>query len=119
MGTPNHVSGRAYITVDGQRLDSKEGSKLIMGGKTREPVMSDDGTVDFMEKPVPGGVECTVKHKAGTSIKWLQSIANATITFETDSGRQFILRGAFVQNSIELANGEVSLQFASQPAEEV
>lgn len=115
----SQVTGRVFITVAGQRLASKEGAKLIMGGFDRDPVVADAGVVGYSEKIVPPGVECTIVHTAATSLEALRNITNASLSFDTDTGRSFVLAGAWCAKAVELEKGEVKLSFGGLDCKEV
>jgi len=113
------VTGRVFITVKGRRLASKEGAKLIKGGVDRDEVLADTGVVGFSEKTVAPGVECTIAHTADTKLKDFEDITDATISFDTDTGRSFSLAHAWTAKALELSKGEVSLVFKALTCEEV
>lgn len=120
MAGPNQVTGRVTITVDGQRLESREGAVLNTGGVEREPVVGDTGVHGFTEKTVAPTVECSVSHKAGTRLTDLNAINNATLVFATDTGVDFVLRGAWLSKPADLkSGGEVSLAFSALSCEEL
>lgn len=113
------VTGRVFVTVAGTRLASKEGAKLIMGGFDREPVIADTGVVGYSEKIVAPGVECTIVHTAETSLEALRNITNASLSFDTDTGKSFVLSGAWCSKAVELEKGEVKLSFGALDCKEV
>ncbi|HXG47686.1 MAG TPA: phage tail tube protein [Methylomirabilota bacterium] len=114
------ITGRVYVKVDGDLLRSKQGAKLMYGGVRREAVIGNqvDG---FTEEAVAPEVECTISHAADTSLAKLAAIKDATLTFETDTGKTFVLRGAFLTDPPELTGGqgEVPLKFSAISCEEV
>lgn len=115
----NQVTGRVFVSVNGVRLRSKEGAKLNFGGVEREAVIGDDSVHGFMEKSVAPSIECTISHLADTSLKRLADIKDASVMFETDTGKVFNLRNAWSAKALELSKGEVSMTFQGVGCEEV
>jgi hypothetical protein len=113
------VTGRVFITISGKRVSSKEGAKLMMGGFVRETVMADAGVMGFSEKPIAPGVECTIAHTADVSLAEFQAMTAASISFDTDTGRSYVLSGAWCANGMELEKGEVKLVFGALDCKEV
>lgn len=113
------VTGRVFITVKGRRLASKEGAKLKKGGVDRETVTADTGVVGFSEKTVAPGVECTIPHTADIKLKDFEDIKDATLSFDTDTGKSFVLNNAWNEKALELEKGEVKLSFAALSCVEV
>lgn len=113
------VTGRVFITVNGKRIASKEGAKLKYGGVKREGVAADTGPVGFKESVEIPGVECTVVHTADFSLSEFQAITAASLSFDTDSGKSFVLSGAWCAGALELGGGEVGLHFGALSCKEV
>ncbi len=105
------VTGRAYISLNGQRLRSKEGAKLNTGGVEREAQLSDSGVDGFSEKTAVPQVDCTINHTAEISLADIQNFKDGTLVFETDTGKVFTLTDAFCARPPELTKGEASLVF--------
>lgn len=116
---PNRVTGRVFISVNGARLRSKEGAKLMLGGAEREAVVGDDSIHGFTEKLAVPGIECTISHLADTELKALADLTDASVQFETDSGPIYVLRNAWLAKPLEMSKGEVQLVFNGQSVEEV
>lgn len=114
----NQVTGRVFVSLNGARLASKEGAKLGFGGVDREAVHGDGGVLGYSEKTAVPFIECTIAHKGDTSLKDLSAITDASITFESDTGKVYILRNAWSAKSIELDKGEVALRFEGMSCEE-
>lgn len=114
------VTGRVYITIAGKLLRSKEGAKLNnIGAVERTPVVGHE-VYGFSEKVVPPSVECTLADTADLKIKEIHAITNATLTFETDTGKTYILREAWCESAINLTAGEgdVECKFTAVACEE-
>lgn len=115
----NQVTGRVWIRVDGKTLRSKDGAKLKFGGLKREAQTGNDvhGFTESMEAPE---VECTLSHMADTSLQELKNITDATLQFETDTGKTLIVRHAWCTGELELTGGkgELSVKFNGLTCEE-
>ena len=105
------VTGRIFISINGQRLRSKEGASLDTGGLKREPVSSDAGVDGFSESVVPPQVDCTISHTAETSLFDIHAF-KGTLTFETDTGRVYTITNGYSMTPPKLAKGEVPFQFS-------
>ena len=79
------VTGIAKVYVDGTLTRSKEGAKLITGGKERTAVVG-HSLYGYTEKVAPAEVECTIAHMSDTDIIAMNDWVDATIKFETDTG---------------------------------
>lgn len=116
------VTGKVTFQFDGKTLRSLPGAKIIFGGVERKPVNDDQGGVHFSEKRTHGGAEFVIPHTSDTNIDELRLVTAATLIAETDTGKQFMGRGAFITNSLELSandNGEINVSVACMPLEEV
>lgn len=113
------VTGRVFVTVAGKRLASKEGAKLMLGGVSRETVVADTGVVGFSEKTEAPGVECTIAHTADVKLETFRAMSAVSISFDTDTGKSFVLSGAWCANALELEKGEVKMTFGALSCKEV
>lgn len=111
------ITGIVFIKVNGQLLRSKEGAKLNFGGKERTAVTGFE-VYGYAEKVVPATVECTLAHDSDTNVEELRDIVGATLEFETDTGKTYLVKNAFVTKPPELTGGEgeLSLEFSGEPA---
>ncbi len=114
------ITGRAFIKHNGQLLRTKEGAKLNMGGVKRNTEKGDTGVHGYSEEVSEPFIECSIAHGADTNLTDLRDITDASITFETDSGKSFILRGAWLESPLELEakGGAVALRFVGISCEE-
>lgn len=116
------LTGKAFIKNNGQLLRSKNGAKLFFGNAQRTTVIGDNGVHGYTEMPTEPKVECVISHGADINMEELKNIKDASITFETDSGKTFILRNAWLQNPLELTaneNAELPCVFAGMSCEEL
>jgi hypothetical protein len=107
------IAGKVFLTINGQRLRSKEGASLETGGTEREAVISDSGVDGFMEKETAPKVECKVSLSADVRLTDLQAFKDGTLVFETDTGRTYTLSNAWCAKPPKLEKGEVSLEFGA------
>lgn len=114
----NQITGRAYVSLNGRRLASKEGAKLGFGGIERTGVAGDTGVLGYTEKTVVPYIECTIAHKADTVLKDFQDATDVSVTFESDTGKVYVLRNAWNAKPIELDTGEIALRFEGLSVEE-
>lgn len=117
----SQVTGRIFIKIDGELQRSKPGASLTFGGKTREPVVGDDSVHGFKEVLAAPLIEATFSDTAQLSLKKIADITDATITFETDTGKTYIVRNAWQNGDppkLTGDGGEVAVQFAGISCEE-
>ncbi|MCM2318060.1 MAG: phage tail tube protein [Pseudomonas sp.] len=110
--------GRATITFNGQRLASREGATLNLGGTSRTPETLDDGTVGYYESTVAPELTCNVPLRADLPVEALRKLSDANVVFESDTGLSWVIREAFTVDAISVGR-EVQLKFSGQPAEQL
>lgn len=115
----SQVFGRAFITVAGKRYNTKEGASLKFGGISREPVIGDAGVAGHQEKLEAPQVDCIIIHTANISLKEIQGIKDATISFDTDNGKSFVITDAFNGPAPELSRDGIKATFYGSQCEEV
>jgi len=108
------LTGKAFISINGRRIRSKEGASLSIGGANREASVSDAGVDGFVESTAVPRVECKVQHNADMALKDFQDFKDGTLVFETDTGKVFTLTGAWCATPPRMAKGEVDLVFEAQ-----
>lgn len=113
------VTGIVKVFVNGTLQRSKEGAKLVTGGKERTAAVG-YSVYGFSEKVVPASVEYTLAHTADADIIALNDLVDATLRFETDIGKTFLVNNAFVTKPVELTGGEgeVAVEMMGDPAQE-
>lgn len=111
------VTGIVFVKVNGDLLRSKEGAKLMLGGKERT-AQTGHSVYGYSEKVVPSQVECTISHLADTDLNALNDTVDATVTFETDTGVVYTVPNSFLTKPPELTggDGDVALEFQGDPA---
>ena len=120
MGSPNQVTGLVYIYVDGKLLKSKEGAKLTNITGVSRAAVTGHRVYGFSQKVEVPTVECKLADTADLSLAELGAISDSTVTFETDTGKRYILRNAWCSNAIDLTGGEgdVDVTFMAMACEE-
>ena len=114
--------GKAYIKTNGELLETMPGASIDIGGVERKPVVGDSTVLGYAENVKESMIECEVAVGPGTSLTKLGAIKDATVTFECDTGQTYVVRDAFVTETIKATaaeGGKVPLKIAGQPAEEL
>jgi len=113
------VTGIVKVYVNGTMQRSKEGAKLMLGGKERT-AQTGHSVYGYSEKVVPATVEFTLAHTADTDLPALNKLVDATVKFETDTGISYLVNNAFTTKPPELTGGEgdVAMEMQGDPAEQ-
>jgi hypothetical protein len=84
---------RAAITLNGESLKIKVGTaKIVVGGLSGEPVVSDAGDVDTSYEPKPCMVEATIILTPGHNGNTLRTLQDAVGTYTwLDTGASYAL----------------------------
>jgi len=112
----------AYIKHDGTLLSTLPGAKLDLGGRARASVVGDNAIHGYSETLKPSMLECEISLAQGYSLEQLRNLTGATVTYEADTGQTYVMRDAFVTETLSVTAGEggkVALKFEGQPAEEM
>jgi hypothetical protein len=113
------VTGRVFIKIKGRTYPSKEGAKLNFAGITRDMVTSDVKVEGYKEKIEAPSVSCTFVHSASLSLADIRNIVDETLSYTTDTGRSYVLSGACCTKALELASGDLSVEFGAIDCVEV
>ncbi len=111
-------TGRVTIKLDGTPLRSKPGASLQVGGVQREADADDQGQVYYRETIVPAEIVATMVHVADTDLLALRDFTEGVAEYICDTGRTYVVRGAFTTELGTLENGEVQISLSGQPAEQ-
>lgn len=112
--------GRATITINGARINSKPGASIDPGGVTRTSETTDHQT-DYSESLRPAMVKCSIPLNTGVSLADLNGF-QGTVQFICDSGQTYILANAFRVGELSASPGDgggVELEFHADQATEV
>lgn len=113
------VTGIVTIRVDGKTLRSKKGASINFGGKKRTGIVAGEFLL-YGEENAFAEVDCTVAHTADTDVLQMADFTDATLIFETDTGKQYIVKNAFTSEPPVLTGGEgdLTLKMMGDPATE-
>lgn len=112
-------TGRAFISAAGQRLASLPGAELDIGAYERKAVLGDAGVLGYTETPTVPSVDCTIQHDADTLLQEFGDMVDVNVSFDTDSGKSYVLRNAWRAGTVKMSKGEVKLRFEAMSCEEV
>ena len=113
--------GKAYIKFDGNKLRTKTGATIDIGGQQRTAVVGNeyDG---FTEEAKPAEIDCVISLGVGESLETIRNITDATVTFECDTGQSYLVRHAFLADTLKVTGGEggnIPVKLIGKAAEEV
>lgn len=111
------LTGKATVKVDGAELLTDVESSLNVGGSSREAVLGPRGPQGYRETPEAPTLTTTVRHTGDTDLLSLGRITGATIIFETDTGDAYVMRRAFVTDTVEMGSGNIRLNFSAMGVE--
>lgn len=97
--------GKVFIKLDGELLESMGGATLDLGGVERPAVEGDNDVLGYYEKPKASKCDCKIALGPNTSLGKIKDITDATLTFECDTGQTYIVRNAWVSETLELSSG--------------
>jgi len=116
------IHGQATIRINGQVYESEDGASLTPGGLKNNPRMTGQKFY-YNQTYIPAVVTMTTPVLGTTSLRDLQEIAQAEITFASDNGRIWIIRNAAQTGDVNMSGGadggKVQLTFEGEPAEEM
>lgn len=111
------VFGRAFITAAGVRYNTKEGASLKYGGISREPVVGDGGLAGHQEKIEAAQIDCTIIATGDVSVETIQAISDATISFDGDHGKSYVMSNAFCGPVPEISRDGIKVMFHGEVKE--
>ncbi|EGG6362774.1 phage tail tube protein [Salmonella enterica subsp. enterica] len=112
MAGTNQLMGRALIRVNGQELMTLDGSTFTPSSDARE-VVKGYRVLGYQVSPQEAHLECKIQQSPdGTSVDDINSIDNATITFEADTGETWTIASAWSDGKSQVTDkGEISANF--------
>lgn len=113
------LTGKAVIRVDGKEWRCEDGASLDVGGVKREAKAGGGKVHGYTEETAAPELECKVFHAKDTDLTAFNTITDATVLFETDTGDRYVLRNAFVlePGKLEAKDGTVSVKFSGMSCE--
>ncbi len=114
----SQVTGTVVVRKNGRSLRSKANATLVLGGVERTEQYADHGLAGYSQKPLASVITATLIHTAQTDLQDIMDTVDATIIFETDTGKRYTMRNGFCTKPPELTGGEgeVSVEFKGQAA---
>jgi len=111
------VTGIVEVYINGTLQRSKEGAKLITGGKERT-AQTGYAVYGYSEKIVPAQLEYTLAHTADADLEALNDMVDATLRFVCDIGQVWLVNNAFTTKPVEITGGEgdVAVEMQGDPA---
>ena len=111
------VTGIVFITVNDKLLQSLPGATLMVGGETLTP-STGHTLYGFSGEFTVGEMECTVAHKEDTNMLEASKFKDADLTFECDTGVEYLIREASTVEPCKLSDGGggFTLKMQGQPA---
>lgn len=113
--------GRATIRVDGRVIETAKGASLDLGGTKRNPIVY-GRKVGYAEETMNAMIEGETSLEEGMTLEDLRNIAGAVVTFACDTGQSYVVRDAFITDTINLKDGDggnIAIKIAGMPAEEI
>ncbi|MGD8499290.1 MAG: phage tail tube protein [Phycisphaerales bacterium] len=113
------ITGVVKIYVNGSLQRSIEGAELDLGGYEREAVVG-HSVYGHKERVMPSVLTWSEAHASDTVLADLKDITGATLRYECDSGRVYLVTNAFVSKTLKLSggDGEVEVEMTGDPARE-
>ncbi len=114
--------GKFVIKVDGTQLQSLPGASLDIGGSERTTVVGANKVEGNYETPKQSRAECEIPVGKETSLAEMRNWDDVTLSFECDTGQQYVVQGAWLTNTPKMTaseGGRIPLEFEGPPAEEM
>lgn len=116
------IHGIATIRINGKVYESEPDASIQPGGYKNNPRQI-GRKYHYNQQVIPSQVVCKVPVTKEVSLRELQEIVEAEVTFESDAGRTWIIRNATQNAELSLAGGDsggtVEMTFNGSPAEEM
>lgn len=106
MTSPNALTGRVTITIDGVTYKSLKGAKLTNAGMLSRSGVKGSGLHGFTTDDEFPTVDVEFAHGKGLSIAKLTAIEDSSLTFDCDSGVVYVLTGVFFAKDQGVTGGD-------------
>lgn len=112
------VVGKVFVIINGEKLDSKPGASLKLGGDKRTAQMGVGRMSGFSEEVEAAEADCVLNVTAGTDLEMIKNFTDGTVTFLTDAGQTWVVNDAFCEGDVKLSGkGDgATVKFMGQPA---
>ncbi|MBM3619027.1 MAG: hypothetical protein FJX23_10860 [Alphaproteobacteria bacterium] len=118
----NLLHGRARIHLDGQFYDSEPGATLNVGGTRFTTRVMSYGT-KHNQRLIASSLSANIPLTSDVKVKALASAGPIDITFESDTGKTFLLRNMCQVGDAAFSGGDsgglLPVQFEGDEAEEL
>ena len=117
----NKIAGTVFLKVDGEQLQLRGDLVVSPGSAERESVVGQDAVHGFKEMPRAPFIEGTFSDGAAVSLEALQRQSDVTVQAELASGKQYVLRNAWLVPAPELdtSEGQMTLRWEGQSCDEL
>ncbi|MDH4229961.1 MAG: phage tail tube protein [Nitrospirota bacterium] len=85
--------GKAFVTVNGELLESLDGASIDLGGITRQAVVG-NGYYGHAEAEKEATVACEIAISAATRPEDIHAATALTVVFRLDTGQTYVISGA-------------------------
>lgn len=118
----SQITGRALIKINGNLQKSRPGATIRLGGFSRATQNGDDSVHGYSEAIVSPRIEATFSHDKNTNMTELDNLTDASIIFETDSGKTYIMSEAWRSDdpgTLSTQDGSIPYVFEGLRCEEM
>ncbi|AUZ85789.1 phage tail tube protein [Methylophaga nitratireducenticrescens] len=113
------ITGKVKIRIDGQTLPTENQATLLPQGVNRQDVRHGGKTYHSEEETSPE-LTCRVLLTKDVDVMDINEITNATIFFESNTGRQYVMRNAFSKGAVpHEGSGVAEAKFSCDNVERV
>lgn len=119
MSNKRKYTGRITIRIDGQEYASNDGATLDPGGVVRNPVKGGGRVHGFSEQDEEPKATASFPDHPDLSIKALDALTDATITFDTDTGKQYVIRGGYTVTPSKLNGTNIDTSWSGIDCDEI
>ncbi|BBL69694.1 phage tail tube protein [Methylogaea oryzae] len=121
MTASNQVTGRAKVNAgELGELATEKGATFTEGGDKRNEKPADNGRTYFSKETESPALSIKVLSLPGISEKKLRAIEGATVLFEADNGKRWMLVNAFTKTAkLNVADGAYDVEMSCEIVEEM
>lgn len=109
------ITSRGFLDAGSLgRLPTKEGATINHGNLKREAVLGDEGVLGHTEEYESApSIKVTIIHAKSTDEDKLKAFTGETLTYQTNSGKTYTLKDAWVVNALEISvkDGQLEVLF--------
>lgn len=107
------VGGIANVMIDGTQWTIKGKVKIYPFGTKKTPYIASNKVVGSTRTPTAPGFDMDPTDLGGVSLQQLEALDDSVVTLECDSGKVWILSGAFVidEPDVDQSEGTANIKF--------